>query len=657
MATVSPVGRADGPSRSSLDSAIDKEGEKTAIDGSLEESASDTASDIRVQEAAPTSTSAPHRADAGIDGSTVDPSALHIEHRYFTYATELPPPNTSPCRAANDNNTDLAAAPPPPPPNLKPFTDPHLWSDRRKYTMLALSCIATFLTAYCAGSFSPPVQRMSAAFGTSSTVTLFAGITVYCLGFALAPMLMAPLSEYNGRYPVFVFAGCVMLVFQVVSGAAPDVGAMLVARLLVGVGGSVFSTVVGGVIADMWHAEGRNTPMALFSGCVFFATGCGPLVSAVITYRTTYPQNAHDVATDTSVRAPWRWVFWHQVIADAVLMVALVFLFHESRGSVLLSRKAKALNAWYTAREAAGYFGVWLPADDDDARLPPLARQSQRRVEGEPKTTMAREVPSPSSPGPTSALRRVRWVVKDDEDRTTVWKLIGMSVYRPFHMFFTEPVVFFFSLWVAFAWAVLYLTFGSIFLVFEEVYDFNMQQAGYTFSSMFVGAAVATVMGLYQDRYLLTILPLPAALRARFQAGGVPEARLCGACVTSILLPVGLFIFGFTARPDYHWIAPVFGIGISTVGIFAIYLSTFNYLADVYHRFASSALAAQGCCRNVLGGIFPLVMRPLFTNMGIARAGALLGAIGTGLTLVPWVLLYFGDRIRRRSKFAQALAT
>ncbi|CAK7218288.1 hypothetical protein SBRCBS47491_003459 [Sporothrix bragantina] len=646
----SPLGRAGGPSRSSLDFSTEKEDDKTAVSGSRE-SASDTASDLRIDESGnengkdiATDSNAPCRTD----GSRIDPSTLDIEYRYFTYATPLPPPNTVTAGSSNGAN-DLVSAPAPP--NLKKYADPHTWPNRRKYTLLALSCVATFLTAYSAGSFSPPSQRMADSFHVSEIVVLFSGITVFCLGFAFAPMLLAPLSEYNGRYPVFVCAGSAFVIFQLVSGAVPDLAGMIVARLFVGVGGSVFSTMVGGVIADMWHAEGRNMPMTLFSGTVLFATGCGPLISSVITYRTTYPQNQNDVLTDPSPRAPWRWVFWHQAIADAVLMVALVLLFHESRGSVLMSRMAKSLNKWYSEREASGFYGVWIK--DSDA---PLAKQSQpqRVLEGEhihePKPALEYS-PSTSS---TPQLKRIRWVVKDDEDRTTMLHMIGMSVYRPFHMLFTEPVVFFFSLWVAFAWAVLYLTFGSIFLVFEEVYDFNMEQAGYTFSSMLVGATVATAIGLYQDRFLLRILPLPEALRERLRQG-VPEARLCGACVTSILLPIGLFIFGFTARPDYHWIAPTIGIGISTVGIFAVYLSTFNYLADVYHRFASSALAAQSFCRNILGGIFPLVMKPMFINMGISRAGALLGGIAVGLTLVPWVLLYFGETIRRRSKFAVSL--
>ena len=63
---------------------------------------------------------------------------------------------------------------------------------------------------------------------------------------------------------------------------------MLVARFWVGSGSSVFSTMVGGVISDLYHAEHRNTPMALFSVGVLFGTGFGPLVSGFIAQNTTW---------------------------------------------------------------------------------------------------------------------------------------------------------------------------------------------------------------------------------------------------------------------------------------------------------------------------------------------------------------------------------
>lgn len=567
-----------------------------------------------------------------------------ITNLYLTFQTVIP--------TANTTRSGLSSPKAPPPtPNLTPYADPKTWPAARKNLLLALSCIATFLTAYTAGAYSPSTRMMATLFNTSQTAVM-AGITTFCLGFALAPMVLAPFSEINGRYPVFVVSGFLYVLFQAVCAVVTNLPGMLMARLLVGVGGSVFSTMVGGVIADMWEAEGRNTPMALFSGSVLAGTGAGPLIAAVITERL----GGHEGSS-------WRWIFWHQVIAGSVLMVALVVFFKESRGSVLLSRKAKALNQWHADLEAAGYFGVWIEVVDtksersnSEATLQPWAAVVS--VDTDEEKTLASRVNSHGS-NTGYRLERIRWLVLEDEERSSIGKMISISLYRPFHLLFTEPVVFFFSLWVAFAWAVLYLTFSSIFSVFGRVYHWNIEQSGRVFVAMIVGSGVATIIGVFQERIRQADDQMSATLSKHrflrhFPTHG-PEARLRFTCFTATLLPIGLFIFGFTARPDVHWIVPTIAIGFATMGIYSVYLATFNYLADVYHKYASSALAAQSFCRNVLGGVFPIVSAAMFARLGEPGSGVLLGTIGTLLTLVPWVLMFFGEKIRRRSKFAMQL--
>lgn len=49
-------------------------------------------------------------------------------------------------------------------------------------------------------------------------------------------------------------------------------------------------------------------------------------------------------------------------------------------------------------------------------------------------------------------------------------------------MLVTEPVVFFFSLWVSFSWATLYLQFSSVPLVFRTNHGFNVEQTGAVFT-------------------------------------------------------------------------------------------------------------------------------------------------------------------------------
>ncbi|KAI0102654.1 major facilitator superfamily domain-containing protein [Nemania sp. FL0031] len=574
-----------------------------------------------------------------------------IHHLYLTFETVLPAPNL-----ATDEPGRWSTLPASP--DLSRYVDPLRWPKARKNVMVAISCIATLLTAYTAGAYSPPLDRIAQELHTTHEVAVL-GITTFCLGFAYAPMVLAPFSEINGRYPVFAVAGVFFVVFQAVCGLVTTVPGILFARLIKGAGGSVFSTMVGGVISDLYDKEARNTPMALFSGSVLVGTGLGPLISSII------------VQASKPGSQTWKWVFWHQVIADFVLMIAVVSFFKESRGSVVLSKKAKALNQWYDELEKQGFVGVWFQEEDVPLDLQQSPTELPEDREKRPSLSMA---------APFSAeglrLRRIRWKTKADEERGSIMTMISTSLTRPFHLLFTEPIVFFFSLWVAFAWAVLYLTFGSIPLVFRRQYGFNVEQSGYVFAAMIVGGSIATVFGILQDHALKhpnwqdrsaslgrdgcadIIQPSTHGfwryIRRKFPAES-PESRLYLTCFAGVLLPVGLYLFGFSAQPSIHWIVPTVAIGLATAGIYYVYLATFNYLADIYQAYASSALAAQSFCRNVLGGVFPLVTAMLFTNLGEDAAGGVLGAIATVLAVVPWVLIFFGERIRRRSKYAVAL--
>ncbi|KAJ4374123.1 hypothetical protein N0V83_002864 [Neocucurbitaria cava] len=455
-----------------------------------------------------------------------------IVWEYLTFETELPHPTTI-------HPTQTGQELPPEPPNLVKFTNPFDWSEKRKNFTVWISCVITALTAFSAGSYSPGVGQMTEEWGVSNVAALV-GITTFTTGFAVAPMVLAPFSEINGRRPVFLASGVLFVICQLCTGLTRSYAGMLVVRFLTGVGGSTFSTMVGGVVADIYHAEHRNTPMALFSGSALFGTGWGPLVSGFIAQNTT-----------------WRWIFYMQTIMCAMMVALICVIFNETRGSVLLSKKAKTLNKWYEARESLGYYGV--------------------------------NVSNPEKPG-TTVSQRIRWKVRADEERSSLAKLIGISLYRPFHLLFTEPVVFWFSLWVAFSWAILYLTLAAIPLVFQHNHGFSLEQANAVFAAMCIGSMIATVLSIYQEKIA----------RKYGKLVSTPEGRLYFACVESACMPIGLFMFGWTSFQDIHWIAPAIAVTIATIGIFAIYLSTFNYLADTYHRYASSALAAQSFCRNIL---------------------------------------------------------
>ncbi|KAL8997940.1 MAG: hypothetical protein Q9169_002933 [Polycauliona sp. 2 TL-2023] len=458
---------------------------------------------------------------------------LPIVYHYMQFDTELPLPSKS------TSSESLTGIDPIPPPDLRQYISPFDWPESRKTFIIWLSCAVTAVTAYTAGSYSPAAEQMMEEWHVSQTA-IYVGITTFTTGFATAPMVLAPFSEINGRKPVFIATGTLFVICQLCCAVTRSYPGMLAARFFAGVGGSTFSTMVGGVVSDIYQSEDRNKPMALFAGAALMGTGLGPLCSGFIAQHLL-----------------WRWVFYVQVMTSAFLIVLVAVFFKETRGSVLLTKRARLLNKWYEAREQNGLIGFDMPTED----------------------------------GKRQVSQRIRWKVKADEERESLAKMIGISVYRPFHLLTTEPVVFFFSLWVAFSWAVLYLCFASIPLVFGTNHNFNIQQRFSVFASMVVGALLSTILSIYQEKIAIRYGKISST----------PEGRLYFSCIESALMPIGLFWFGWTSFPQTHWIAPTLAVGCATMGIFSIYLAVFNYLADTYHRYASSALAAQSFCRNMLG--------------------------------------------------------
>ena len=508
-----------------------------------------------------------------------------IVHLYLTFQSDIP---TVPFASKE------VAAGLPPMPSLRDYDNPLEWSRPRKKFMTVLSCSVNMTAAYSAGSYASPADVLTQKWGISRVVFNL-GITIFTIGFGIAPMVLAPFSEINGRRPVFIATGLLFVVCQLGCALTQSFGGMLAARFFLGCGGSTFGTMVGGILADIWQTSERNTAMTLFTGATMFGTGLGPLISGFVTQNLS-----------------WRWVFYLQIISSGTLVALVTIFFKETRGSILLSRKAKRLNRWYEQLEEAGCMGM--------------------------------EVRSPD--GGTSC-QRIRWKVKSDEDRVSLSRMIAVSLYRPIHLLFTEPVVFWFSLWISFSWAVLYLQFGALPLVYQTNHGFDLQQTGAVFAAICVGGMISTPMSIYQEKWAVKHNPEKYA--------SSPEGRLYFTAVQSALMPIGLFWFGWTCYPSIHWIVPTIAVTLQTMGIFSIYLAVFNYTADVYHIYASSALAASGVCRNLLGGSFPLVTEQMFTGMGFQAASSLLGGIGAVLTLVPWVLIFFGPRIRARSKIASQI--
>ncbi len=189
----------------------------------------------------------------------------------------------------------------------------------------------------------------------------------------------------------------------------------------------------------------------------------------------------------------------------------------------------------------------------------------------------------------------------------------------------------------------MYMLLESIGLITAQ-HGFTPGQTGLVFLSIVAASLLGNLMNPLQE----------FLYRRNFPTRG-PEARLYLACAGAIMFPVGCFIYGWTSYSDVSIAGPIVGVIILMTGIYHIYLAVFNYLADSYLTYASSALAAQSFARNIFGFIFPLFAEDMYHNLGYQWASTLAALLGAALGVVPFILFFYGKKIRSRSKISQAL--
>lgn len=203
------------------------------------------------------------------------------------------------------------------------------------------------------------------------------------------------------------------------------------------------------------------------------------------------------------------------------------------------------------------------------------------------------------------------------------------------------------SIYIAVLYGLLYVLFTTFTFVYEDKYNFSTGAAGLSF----LGSGVGTLMGL-----LITSKFSDKRVRARQAKGETPqpEDRLPAWLVipASLTIPIGLFIYGWGAEEQVHWILPQIGNAISSIGMIVIVMSVQTYLLDTFNVHAASAIAANTVLRSILGATVPLCGLKLYGAIGLGWGNSLLGFIAFGLAPIPFLFGIYGARVRN-SKMGQ----
>ena len=216
---------------------------------------------------------------------------------------------------------------------------------------------------------------------------------------------------------------------------------------------------------------------------------------------------------------------------------------------------------------------------------------------------------------------------------------------RPLRMLFTEPMVTCIALYASFVFALLYLTLEVFPIVFYQMRGYSLVVSTLPFLGLFVGVLCAVFINLAnQPRYIRIV--------NANNGKPVPEARLLPMVVGGVLFAIGLFWFGWTAAPQYHWALPTVATGFIGAGFNIIFQQCINFLIDTYQLYAASAVSANTFLRSLLAAAFPLIAKPMFNNLGVAPAMSILGGVACLALPVPFIFMKYGLKLRRMSKFA-----
>jgi len=144
-------------------------------------------------------------------------------------------------------------------------------SEIEKWALAAFVSVATLAVALASSAYSGAAISIKMELGGSSTVITL-GVSLFVLGFALGPLIWAPLSELLGRRNLFLFTYAFLTLWNSVAAASQTLAQLLVFRFLAGAFGSSPLANAGGSIADVFTARERGLAMALFASAPFFGT-------------------------------------------------------------------------------------------------------------------------------------------------------------------------------------------------------------------------------------------------------------------------------------------------------------------------------------------------------------------------------------------------
>ena len=204
--------------------------------------------------------------------------------------------------------------------------NPMLFSMWKKWSITLMVAFATLAVAFVSSAYSAAIPQVIAEFHCSTEVATL-GTSLFVLGFAVGPLMWAPMSELYGRQVLFFGTYAVLTAFNAGTAGSQNIWTLIILRFFAGAFGSSPLTNAGGVIADMFPANQRGLGMSVFAAAPFLGPTIGPIVGGFV-----------------GETVGWRWVEGVMAIFTGILWITGALYIPETYSPVLLQKRAAALS-------------------------------------------------------------------------------------------------------------------------------------------------------------------------------------------------------------------------------------------------------------------------------------------------------------------------
>ncbi|SDQ04131.1 MFS transporter [Quadrisphaera sp. DSM 44207] len=192
-------------------------------------------------------------------------------------------------------------------------------SDPRRWRILTVCLASGFLSLLSVSIVNVALPAVQAGVGASAAQLQWV-LTGYALTFGLALVPAGRLGDSYGRRRLFMTGLAVFLLASLACGLATSPGALIAARLAMGVGAGVLNPQVSAIIQNLFTGAERGRAFGLFGGTIGVSTAIGPLLGGAI--LALVPGGG-----------AWRWVFWVNLPVGAVALLLAHRLLPREEGT------------------------------------------------------------------------------------------------------------------------------------------------------------------------------------------------------------------------------------------------------------------------------------------------------------------------------------